>query len=197
MDIAIIGAGNVGKALGAGWAKAGHRVVYGVRKPDFGDRMPVPEAVAQSDVVVLCVPWSAAQDAVQSAGSLSGKVLIDATNPLKPDLSGLELGTTTSAAEKIQGWAPAASVVKAFNTIGFNVMENTTFPEGKPLLLYCGDEDGAKQVVHQLAEDLGFDPQDAGPLSQARLLEPFAMLWISLAYQVGLGREIAFKLMKR
>lgn len=197
MEIAIIGAGNVGNALGEGWTKAGHHVVYGVRKPDGVDRISVQEAAAHAQVVVLSVPWSAAQEAVQSAGNLAGKVLIDATNPLKPDLSGLELGTNTSAAEKIQGWAPAASVVKAFNTIGFNIMQNAGFPDGKPVLFYCGDEAHAKQVVHQLAEDLGFAPQDAGPLTQARLLEPFAMLWISLAYQAGLGRDIAFKLMKR
>src|SRR5215212_5497178 len=142
MDIAIIGAGNVGKALGGGWARAGHKVVYGVRKPDGEERLSVADAAAQSRVLALCVPWTAAQAAVESAGNLTGKVLIDATNPLKPDLSGLELGTTLSAGEKVQGWAPAASVVKAFNTIGFNVMENSAFPDGKPLLLYCGDEDG-------------------------------------------------------
>ena len=87
--------------------------------------------------------------------------------------------------------------MKAFNTVGFNIMENPAFRSDKAVMFYCGDDAGAKQTVKQLTEELGFDAVDAGPLTQARVLEPFALLWISLAYGRGLGREIAFKLMRR
>jgi 8-hydroxy-5-deazaflavin:NADPH oxidoreductase len=128
---------------------------------------------------------------------LSGKVLIDATNPLLPDLSALSIGMNTSGGEQGASWASGARVVKAFNSIGFNVMENPKFAEGAALLFYCGDDAEAKRIVHQLASELGFDVRDAGPLKQARTLEPMALLWISLAYQQGYGRDFAFQLMKR
>jgi predicted dinucleotide-binding enzyme len=88
-------------------------------------------------------------------------------------------------------------VVKAFNTVGSNIMENSAFGADKPVLFFCGDDAGAKGRVKQLADELGFEGVDAGPLTQARLLEPFALLWISLALKQGLGREIAFKLLRR
>ena len=87
--------------------------------------------------------------------------------------------------------------MKVFNTTGANNMGNPRYPEGPATMLYCGDDASAKEAARRLAADLGFDPVDAGPLQQARLLEAFAMLWISLAYAQGLGREIAFRLMRR
>jgi hypothetical protein len=198
MNIAIIGPGHVGTALGEGFAKHGHTVVYGARDPSkHAGSIEIQEAVRGSEIVVLTVPWAGASDAVKSCGDLGGKTVIDAINPLKPDLAGLELGTDTSACEVIQSWAPKAKVVKAFNTIGFNIMADTSFAGGRPLLLYCGNDAGAKKQVHQLAEELGFNPQDAGPITQARVIEPFALLWISLAYQAGLGRDFAFEIIKR
>ena len=128
---------------------------------------------------------------------MTGKVLIDAVNPLLPDLSGLVLGTTTSAAEQVASWARGAKVVKAFNTVGSNIMENPVFGQDKPVLFFCGDDASAKGKVKQLADEVGFEGVDAGPLTQARLLEPLALLWISLAFKAGLGREIAFKLLRR
>jgi len=123
--------------------------------------------------------------------------VIDVTNPVLPDLSGLSLGTTTSAAEQVAQWASGARVVKAFNTVGFNIMADPSFGASRALLFYCGDDAPAKQIVKSLAAELGFDPEDAGPLRQARLLEPFALLWISLAYGQGYGREFAFQLLRR
>lgn len=202
MNIGIIGAGSVGGTLGKRWAAAGHRVAFGSRNPDSPKMrelgaVPFPDAVAASEVVVLATPWEAAQQALEQAGALAGKILIDATNPLLPGLGGLEIGTTTSAAEQVARWAPGAHVVKAFNTIGYNIMENPRFGHDAAVLFYCGNDAASKQAVHQLASDLGFDPVDAGPLTQARVLEPFALLWISLAYQAGLGREIGFRLLRR
>lgn len=126
-----------------------------------------------------------------------GKVLIDATNPLLPNLAGLEVGTSSSGAELIASWAPGARVVKAFNTFGANVMATPEFGGARPVLFYCGDDGAAKSAVGELAEAIGFDAKDAGPLRQARLLEPFALLWISLAMAQGYGWDIAFQLLKR
>ena len=196
MRIAIVGAGNVGGTLGRKWAAKGHEIRIGSRKPEAGE-YSIIDAASQSDIVVLSTPWPAVDSAITACGSLAGKILIDCTNPLLPDLSGIELGTTTSGAEHVASLAPGAFVVKAFNSTGFNVMADPIF-EGKPVtMFYCGDDPAAKQTVHQLIADAGFDPLDAGPLTQARLLEPFALLWISLAYRQGLGREIAFRFVKR
>ncbi len=209
MKIGIIGSGNVGGALGTKWAQAGQTVVFSSRNPksdkvqqllsEAGKNASVASAadtVKTSDVLLLSTPWAATRDALQSAGNLEGKVLIDATNPLGPDLS-LETGLNTSGAEMVAGWAPGARVVKAFNTVGFNVMANPKFGNQAATMLYCGDDADAKKTAGELIAQIGFDAVDAGPLTQARLLEPFAALWISMALKYGLGREIAFHLMRR
>jgi predicted dinucleotide-binding enzyme len=210
MNIGIIGSGNVGGALGTRWAQKGHQVVFGSRTPDDTDMKKLldragknaraaklAEAAAVNDVLLFAMPWPVAQDVLSSLGNLAGKMLIDAMNPLKPDLSGLTIGTTTSAAEQVAEWAKGAKVVKSFNTVGNSIMENDSFAGGKAVMFYCGDDAEAKKTVHQLAADIGFDPKDAGPLTQARLLEPFALLWISLAYQQKWGREFAFQALRR
>ncbi len=211
MNIGILGAGNVGGTLGVRWAKARHRVVFASRNPESaevrklveaagpnGRAGAIAEAIAASEVLALTTPWKATRDVLTGAGSaLDGKVVIDATNPVLPTLDGLELGLTNSAGEQVSQWAPGARVVRAFNTVGFNVMADAGFPGGKPVMFYCGDDPAAKNLVRQLAADLGFDPQDAGPLTQARVLEPFAMLWISLAVKFGYGRDSAFQLLRR
>lgn len=209
MKIGIIGAGNVGGALGTRFAQNGHSIIFSSRDPQSAKTQEVvakaganaraatvAEAVRDSDVVVLATPWPTTEEAVKSAGDLSGKIVIDTTNPLAADLSGLVVGTTSSAAEQVSSWAPGAKVVKAFNTVGAAVMADTAFSQGKPILFYCGDDADAKQQVATLAAELGFEPQDAGALRQARLLEPFALLWISLAFQQQMGFHFAFHLMR-
>ena len=209
MNIGIIGSGNVGGALGTRWAQKGHQVVFGSRDPQGNDmkqlvagagknaRAVTLAEAATSDVLLLAMPWPVVKDVLASLGNLTDKILIDAVNPLLPDLSGLVLSNTTSAGEQVAGWAGGAKVVKAFNTIGNNIMADASFKGEKPVLFYCGDDAAAKKTVHQLAEEIGFDPQDAGPIKQARLLEPFALLWITLAFQQGWGREYAFKVLRR
>ncbi len=210
MKIGIIGAGNVGGTLGKAWAAKGHDVVFGVRDPQDAKvqalvkatggkalAASVREAAAPAEVVVLATPWRAAQEAIEAAGPLAGKVVVDATNPLTPDFRGLAVGHTTSAAEQVAGWAPGARVVKAFNTIGAQHMANPVLGGQRASLFLCGDDAAAKKTVAALAESLGFEPVDCGPLPQARLLEPLALLWISLAYAYGQGPDIAFKLLQR
>jgi len=210
MRIAIIGAGNVGGALGAAWAKRGHEVIFGVQ--DITDQRlkevlaraggearvaTVKDAAAAADVVALAVPWPAAEDALRSAGDMRGKILLDCTNPLKPDLSGLTVGHTTSGAEQVATWAPGARVVKIFNTTGFPNMANPEYREGRSMMLYCGDDAQAKTLAAQLAAELGFEPYDVGPLTEARLLEPFALVWVHLAVLQKMGTGFAFRLMRR
>jgi NADPH-dependent F420 reductase len=208
MKIAVIGMGNVGGVLGRRWAEAGHEVVFGVRDPSDtkaqaaarearASAATVGDAAARSEVVVLAVPWPAVRDALNSAGDLSGKVLLDCTNPLTADLSGLTVGTTTSGGEEVAKAARGARVVKVFNTTGAPNMADPNYRGTRVTMLYAGDDAEAKQVAARLAADLGFDPVDAGPLAAARLLEPFALLWISLAIRQGMGTDFAFQLVRR
>ena len=209
MRIGIIGAGNVGGTLGRAWAERGHEVTFGSRDPNSrkiqdliastggaGKAAAIPEAVASAEVVALATPWPATQAAVQNAGDLSGKILLDCTNPLAPDLS-LEFGHTTSGGEQVSAWARGARVVKIFNTTGFGNMADPSYGDQACTMFYAGDDSEAKAVAAQLAREIGFDPVDAGPLSNARLMEPLAVLWIYLAHVQGLGTSIAFKLLSR
>ncbi len=204
MNIAIIGAGNVGGALGKAWAKAGHKIIFGVRNPGHGKTQPplaeigaaatavlVPDAVRGADIVVLATPWPAVPDALTAMGDLKGKTLVDCTNPLSLNGDGslsLSLGSTTSGAEEIERLAPGVHVVKAFNTYGWENFADSSYPNAaglKPVMFYCGDDDAAKGKVHQLAADLGFEPVDTGGLGMARSLEPLALLWIRLSIRGG------------
>lgn len=200
----------MGGALGAGWADKGHQVVFGSRNPEAEHvrrqveksqgkvpALPSPQAVRSADVVVLATPWQGAQKALAAAGDLAGKVLIDCINPLTEDFRHLDVGHTTSAAEQIAQWAPGAKVVKAFNSVSAGAMADPWFDGENATMLYCGDDEDAKSVVRRLAEDLGFDAYDAGPLSIARYLEPFAMLYIKLAIKEGWGGNCAFKILRR
>ena len=204
MNIAIIGAGNVGGALGKAWGKAGHTIIFGVRNPGHGKTQPplaeigsaasavlVPDAVRRAEIVVLATPWPAVPDALSAMGDLQGKTLIDCTNPLSLAGDGslsLSLGSTTSGAEEVERLAPGAHVVKAFNTYGWENFADSAYPNTaglKPVMFYCGDDDAAKGRVSQLAADLGFEPVDTGGLGMARSLEPLALLWIRLSIRDG------------
>jgi hypothetical protein len=210
MKIGIIGSGNVGGALGQRWAAAGHDIKFGVRdaaKPELvallkkiGARASagtVAEAAAFGEILVLTTPWNGTQAAIQSAGDVAGKIIVDCTNPLKSDLSGLSIGLDTSGAEQVAQWARGARVVKCFNTTGAENMTNPRFGSDRAVMFLAGDDDAAKAIVGKLGEDLGFEMVDAGRLEIARLLEPVAMLWVHLAFRRGLGRNFAFKLLRR
>lgn len=210
MRIAIIGAGNVGSALAAGWSARDHEIVFGARDPDDpkvselisrlaggASAASIAAATDGAEVVVLAVPWAAVETVLQAAGELAGKILIDCTNPLTADLAGLTLGHDESAGEKVADWAPSARVVKAFNTTGANNMTDSAYAEARPWMPICGDDPEAKRVVLDLAEELGFYAVDAGPLANSRLIEPLALLWIQLAYARGFGLDFAFALLRR
>src|SRR3954470_18562963 len=198
MNIVVVGAGNVGRALGGGWRKAGHKVTVAVRDLT-GDKVAeltsqgfdiaaAKDAAAAGDVIVLSVPWPALASAVQGLGPLTGKIVVDATNPLAPDMS-LAIGHNDSAGETVARLAPGARVVKAFNTTGANNMADSSYAGGRLMMPVAGDDAAAKSIVMQLAGDLGFEPIDTGPLAMSRHLEPMAMVWIKLAIAQKMGRN--------
>ena len=210
LNIAILGTGGVGAALGSRWGNAGHVVTYGSRTPQTekvkllvghsgkgASAKTPPAAIAGADAILLAVPWPAAGETLAQLGDLSGRTLIDCTNPLLSDMSGIELGHVISAGEQIAAWAPGAGVVKAFNTASVKVMLNPQFGEHRATMFYCGDDAAAKLTVRQLIEDIGFEPIDAGSLASSRYLEPLAMLYIHLAFRQGFGSNCAFKIMRR
>jgi len=208
MSISIIGAGNVGMALGRAFTQRGESIVFGVPDPEkyresvsaLGDGASIAstaQAIAASDVAILAVPYAALPAIAQSVPDWQSKILIDATNPLAPGLSGLSLGTTTSGAEELAKLARGARVVKTFNTTGAENMADPRYPGGAPMMPLCGDDADARQRAATLATLIGFDAVDMGPLMAARYLEPFAMTWIHLALKQGYGRKFAFGMLRR
>lgn len=210
LSIAVLGAGNVGGALARVWSAAGHNVKFGLPDPQseksrgavskLGGKVQAAsnkDAASAAQIVALCVPWPAAQEAIRQCGDLSGKIVIDCTNPLKSDLQGLSIGTTTSAAEQVASWASGAKIVKAFNTIGAPNFGNAQFGSQRADGFYCGDDSGAKNSIRELIDAAGLDPVDVGPLRNARCLEAMAMLWIDLNLNQHQGSNHAFKLLRR
>ncbi len=209
MNIGIIGSGNMGGGLGRIWAQKGHAICFSYSRSrdklnDLAASLPnasagTPREAAQSDILLLAVPWSEVSAALAEAGPLDNRIVIDCTNPLKPDLSGLAVGHATSGAEEIAKMAPGARIVKAFNTAFAQVYQEQSrlFGSRRVTMFYCGDEPEARAVVAKLIMDTGFDPVDAGPLTSARYLEPLAMLMITLGYGLHMGSNIAVDLIRR
>jgi NADPH-dependent F420 reductase len=203
---AIIGAGNVGTALSAAMTSAGHRVFIADRDSAEAARVAsetgaeaapnAAAAAALADVVVLAVPWDAAEPVARAIKPVvNGKVVVDVTNPAKPDWSGPLFGGSDSGAERLAEWLPEAHVVKAFNTLLGPNMAGGGKRNGVQLDAYvAGDDPGAKDRVLRLAADMGFSPVDVGPLGAARQLEALAWLNISLNASNGWGWETGWKL---
>lgn len=202
MNITIVGTGNMGKALAARFAKAGHRLTIVSRDPahaaslaaEVGARAASDSAaVRDAEVVVVATPYEEAVPALRKLGNLAGKVVVDITNPLTADYMGLTIGHSSSAAEEIAKALSGAEVVKAFNTVFAQVLqEGGDFGGGNTVqVFYAGDSVRAKQVVEALIKSIGFAAIDAGPLKNARYLEPVAGLNIYFGYGAGKGTNIA------
>lgn len=203
MNISILGTGNMAKGLATILTGAGYSVTLGSRDAAHARSVAhelgadirgtdVNSAARAADVVVLAVPYAAAVDTIAAAGGLAGKTVIDLTNPMTNDYTGLTLGHTTSAAEEIQKIAPEANVVKAFNTIFASVLASGGKAAGEPATVFiAGDDDNANRIVEDIASKTGFEPMQVGTLSVARYLEPLAGLNITLGYGRGLGTDIA------
>ena len=207
--IAIIGTGNVGGALGCTLARAGHEVCFGVREgKDIGELLDraganassatPAAAAARADLVFLAVPGNSAVEAARDLGDLSGKVLVDCTNPLtwtegpvwNPPREG-------SMAAALAAALPGVRVVKAFNTFGAESHADPSIAGHKVDVYLAGDDADARRAVADVARSAGYEPIDSGPLRNAAVLENVAMLWIHLAMVGGQGRSVAFKLLHR
>ena len=201
MKVAIIGAGNVGKALGTSITRAGHDVTITAKDPEHA-RAAAREigatpadsnvaAVTGADVVILAMPFAGAGEAVAAEirDEVAGKTIVDVTNPIKPDFSGL--ATDSSAAELFQQRFPDAHVVKAFNTI---FATNQADPSPDVDGYVAGDDEKAKAEVISLVDSMGFTALDVGPLSSARFLEGMAYLNIGLNAQNGWSWTSSWKL---
>jgi predicted dinucleotide-binding enzyme len=210
MKLAILGAGSVGSTLGKVWAKQGHTVIFGVRdvnapkvqtlRTEIGTNAQaalLAEAVVQAEVVVLTVTWGAMPEVVKAIGKLDGKILLDCTNPLVGNQLNAALNLTQSGGEQVAAWFPSAKVVKIFNQIGWETMANPQYGTEPATMFYAGDDASAKQIAAQLAAELGFEPIDAGTLAASKFLETLASFWGQLAYGQGMGRNIAWRLLKR
>ncbi len=203
MEIGIVGAGRVGRALGTRWAAIGHAVRYGVRDPSAArhDELTatagsptvtsVSGAVDGADAVVVALPWPETE-AVMTALDVGDAVVVDATNPRAA-------GDTDprSGAERLARWTGSSRVVKAFNTTGSANMADTAYPGGTPAMFLAGDDLVACDTVAALAAELGFDAVRTGGLDTAADLEHLATIWIRLAYALGQGPDQAFALLRR
>ena len=197
--IAILGSGNMGSALARHLLATGNKVIFGSRHPgQTADKVPgasaasFADAVHTADVVFLAVPYGEVKTLAAQVGGLAGQIVVDLTNPLTPDYMGLTLGHTTSAGEQIQALFPQAKVVKGFNTIFAQLLAagpNLALGQKVPVFL-ASDDATAKAAITELAKAIGFAVVDAGPLKNARYLEPLAGLNIYLGYGAGLGTGI-------
>jgi len=188
MTVAILGQGNMGKGL-AKRLSGKVDVVLGARDPKAGEKS-YAEAVRGADIVVLALPYDAALAAAASL-DLAGKILVDMSNPVKADFSGLTIGHTTSAAEELQKAAPSAKVVKAFNTIFASLFDAPLSETGTAQVFVAGNDEAAVEQVSSLARSAGFSVENAGKLDGARLIEPLGMLNIRFGYGLGRGTGIA------
>ncbi len=202
MKIAVIGTGNMGAGLARLLAGAGSDVVIGHRDPakaaafaaELGGSVEaggVAAAVKLADIVLLALPYGAIAETLKEAGNLKGKVLIDISNPVTADFRGLVVGHSSSAAEEIQALVPEATVVKAFNTI-FAPLLPAEGRNGKVLQVFiAGDDEKAKNAVSNLVKSIGFEPVDAGPLTNARFIEPIGEMNIQFGFFLGKGPTVA------
>lgn len=202
MKVAIIGTGNMGSGFARAFAASGIDVVIGHRDPakaaalatETGPNVEgggIAAAAKLADIVLLALPYQAVAPVLAEAGDLSGKILIDITNPITADYKELLLGHTTSAAEEIQKLAVGAQVIKAFNTI-FAGLILPEAREGKTLQVFvAGDDEAATATVRELAEKLSFEAINAGPLSNSRFLEPIGEMNIHFGFFLGMGPTVA------
>jgi len=189
-DIVMIGAGKMATILSQYFSQAGYRIHIGARESDRAQQLAgkighnahgssIEKAIQQGDIVFLAVPYLQIQDTLKLTGPLNGKIVVDISNPFKPNFSGLLIGGDTSAAEELAKSLPKAKVVKAFNSVFATVLERgPEYENHRAQVFYAGDDVAAKQVVAELIETTGFEAVDTGPLFSARFLEPLSALVI-------------------
>ena len=194
MKVGVIGSGEVGRTLASGFLKHGHEVMMGTREVgkladwakenNKGKVGSFAEAAKFGEVVVLAVKGTVVTEALRAAGAgnLAGKVVIDANNPTAdaPPINGVlkfYTNTNESLMERLQKEFAGARFVKAFNSVGADLMVNPKFKEGRPTMFICGNDEGAKKVVGGILEQFGWEVADMGKVESARAIEPLCLLW--------------------
>ena len=205
--VGVIGAGSLGTALAKRLTIAGHTVKLSysrdaaklaARAVEFGVGHGEPADVkAWADVLALAVPWNAVPDVLEQLGDLTGTVVWDCTNSPKPDMSALEIGTTTSGGEELRRLTPGARVVKGIPTFAELLHSDNPLVAGEPAGMFvAGDDTEAKAIVAGLMADLPGTVVDAGGLDASRFIEPASVLLVRLAYSQGLGPRISLNLIR-
>lgn len=211
MNLTFIGIGQVGAALAGQLLRLNHNVTVAARDPNSNSvraalakypALTVSDpgvAIANADVVFLATPFAANEAALAAAGDLAGKILVDCTNPVGPNLThGLD--SRQSGGEFVQGLVPEARVVKAFTIYGFENFEDNNYPGYgtlKPAMLIAGDDLDAKHVVAALCNELGWEAVDTGGLTMSLHLEHMALLWIQMARVQGWGAGFVWGMLRK
>jgi predicted dinucleotide-binding enzyme len=213
MKIGVLGSGDVGKTLAAGFVKHGHAVAMGTKDPakleDWAAQNRAirvgsfADAARFGEVVVLVVKGTVTSEALRLAGAenLAGKVVIDVTNPIAdaPPVNGVVKFFTNldeSGMERLQREFPQARFVKAFNSVGHRLMINPQFKGGKPTMFICGNDEAAKKTVRGFIDQFGWETADMGKAEAARAIEPLCMLWLIPGFLRNEWSH-AFKLMRQ
>ena len=209
MKIGIIGAGNMGTGLGKYWARNKHDLMLSYSRDENKLRAAAAsvgkgvrtgsaaEAAGFGDVVLLATPYAGTPEAIRAAGPLDGKIVFGCVNPFNPDFSEMTVGTTTSGAEEMATLARGAKYVAALPSFAEMLHAGSTkFGNETASVFYCGDDTEAKNIVAGLLRETGVEPVDAGPLRNARFVEPAMMLLVQLAYPLGMG-AVGIKLLRK
>jgi predicted dinucleotide-binding enzyme len=212
MKVAILGSGVVAKALAKGFIKYGHEVMLGTRDPSKLDEFVAANAGAKAgsfadaarsaELIVLAVKGTAAVNAIREAGpeNMAGKPVIDATNPIAdapPENGVLKFFTdlNESLMERLQREFPDIHFVKAFNSVGSELMVDPQFKDGKPTMFICGNDEKAKRAVAEIVETFGWESEDMGGAEAARAIEPLCILWCIPGFRENKWNH-AFKLLR-
>ncbi len=212
--IGILGSGDVGKVLAAGFIKYDNQVMIGTSNPSKLDEWKASagksvnagsfsDSAKFGEIIVLAVKGTAAIDVLTKAGesNLAGKTIIDATNPIAdaPPTNGVLKFFTSldkSLMEELQAKFPKANFVKAFNIVGNSLMVNPDFKGIKPTMFICGNNENAKKEVTDITNQFGFETEDMGKVEAARAIEPLCILWCIPGFIQNKWMH-AFKLLKQ
>jgi len=192
--VAVLGSGTVGTTLADGFLQHGYAVMRATREPSKleawkkGAKGEVgigtyAEAAKWGEIVVVAVKGLVAEEVIDQCGAanLAGKIVIDTTNPIgnEPPQNGVIRYFTKadeSLMERLQKKAPAAKLVKAFNSVGSAFMVNPKFPS-PPSMFICGNDDGAKAETTEILSKFGWETIDMGKVEAARPIEALCQLW--------------------
>ena len=201
MKVAIIGTGNIGGNLGRALAAKNHQIIYGVRDPQSpktqaalanitgATATDIAQAVAAGELIFLALPWQALPEALQKAGDLTDKIVVDCSNRTSASTSGL------SSVEEVAKLAKGAHVLKCFNMVAAEMFEKPQFGQTKASMFYCGEGAEGKAKLKQLGQDIGYEMYDLGGLTNGYLMDGLFQTWIALAFGEKLGRRLAFKML--